>query len=435
MSYGGSAPTVRSRAAGTSEPTRRSLRVLWLSHFVPYPPTGGNLQRSYHLVREAAQRHEVHVVALNQRAVLPSPERVHAAIEQLSRFCSGVDVFPNRWDRSSIHRFGLAAWSFVHPAPYDENSLRSRAMAAHLASIARTGRFDLVHVDTVGLAPYTALVPGVPVVLNHHNVESQLVRRRAEREPHLVRRLYFHREAGKLQRLERRACPRAAVNLTVSELDATRLVEVAPAARTSVIENGVDIEYFSPGRRTETDRGGLVFAGTLSWYPNHEAIRYFLSHIWPALSTDDPRRRVTFVGRDPPSDLLAAARDGRIRVTGRVDDVRPYFEEASIYICPIRDGGGTRLKILDALAMAKPLVATELAVEGLPLIDGEHYLRAETPEQFVAQIRRLETDASLRRTMGQRGRAFVAARYSWQVIGQKLDSVYQRAAAPAAPVS
>jgi len=404
------------------------LRILWLSHFVPYPPTGGNLQRSYHLLRQAAGHHRVHLVSLNMRAVLPTRDLVDDAVRELSRLCVRVDVFPNPWDRSSLHRLAIAGLSFFHPQPYDRNWLRSAALRAYLKSLAGTETFDLIHVDTVGLVPYATPFDGVPIVLNHHNVESQLAHRRAEREEHPFRRLYFRRDAGKLQRLERRVCAAVAVNLTVSELDAARLREIAPAARTCVIENGVDVDYFRPGVTGQSDTGGLVFAGTLNWYPNQEAVRYFLREVWPALLQDDPRRHVTFVGRDPPAELQEAARDRRVLVTGRVEDVRPYLDAAAIYVCPIRDGGGTRLKILDAFAMAKPLVATALAVEGLDVEDGRHYLRAETPGEFVAQIRRLEGDAPLRKRLGQAARDLVVGRYAWDAIGRKLDGAYRQVA-------
>jgi glycosyltransferase involved in cell wall biosynthesis len=154
---------------------------------------------------------------------------------------------------------------------------------------------------------------------------------------------------------------------------------------------------------------------------------FFLTEIWPRLIADDASRSVTILGRDPPPALLDAARDQRVRVPGFVDDVRPWMDEAAVYVCPIRDGGGTRLKVLDALAMAKPMVATGLAVEGLDLVDGVHYLRAETPEEFVEQIRRLETDPPLSTQLSSAGRALTQERFSWPVIGAALETAYQKA--------
>ncbi|HXQ29622.1 MAG TPA: glycosyltransferase family 4 protein, partial [Gemmatimonadales bacterium] len=169
------------------------------------------------------------------------------------------------------------------------------------------------------------------------------------------------------------------------------------------------------------------FVGTLNWYPNQEAIRYFLSDVWPQLLADDPERRLTVIGRDPPPFLLAAARSGTVSAPGFVDDVRSYLADAAIYICPIRDGGGTRLKVLDALAMGKPVVGTGLAVEGLDLVEEEHYLRAESPDAYVRQIRRLEKDPALRERLGRTGRRLVEERYSWDVIATKLCEAYELA--------
>jgi glycosyltransferase involved in cell wall biosynthesis len=272
--------------------------------------------------------------------------------------------------------------------------------------------------------PYTRWLPGTPLVLNHHDIECHLVSRRAAAERSFARRIYFSREAAKIERLERELCPHAAINITVSELDATRLREIVPGTATLDVDNGVDVDYFAPGASGQVERGGLVFAGTLSLYSNRDAVRYLLDEIWPALIVQNPERRIAIVGRNPGPEVLRAARDPRITVTGFVEDVRPYIDAASIYICPIRDGGGTRLKVLDALAMGKPLVATGLAVEGLSMVEEEHYLKAETPAEYVKQISRLENDPELRRRLAAAGRDLVVKRYAWTVIGEKLQRAY-----------
>jgi glycosyltransferase involved in cell wall biosynthesis len=165
----------------------------------------------------------------------------------------------------------------------------------------------------------------------------------------------------------------------------------------------------------------------MDWFPNQDAMQFFVAEIWPALLRDNPHRRMTVVGRAAPAAVVAAARDPRLRVLGFVDDIRPHLEAASIYVCPIRLGGGTRLKILDALAMSRPLVSTEFGVEGLGLAEGEHYLSASTPADFVRQIRRLEADPALRRRLGDAGRDFVARRYSWPRVAESLEDAYARA--------
>lgn len=409
------------------------MKILWLSHLLPYPPKGGVLQRSHHLLLQAAARHEVHLFALVQRAQHPGQDEVAEAIRELSKSCARVEAFPIPSDRSRWHWATMAALNYFDPMPYDVNWLSAPELHDRLATIATTERFDLIHVDTLGLMPYTERFEGTPVVLNHHNIESQMMKRRAGKEPSAWRQVYFRREAKKLERMERTVCPRAATNIVVSDLDAERLTEITARARTHVVDNGVDIDYFRPvapglvpGPASSAAR--LIFAGGMNWYPNREAVLYFLREIWPGLAADRLDRRITIVGQDPPPELIAAATsDRRITVTGFVPDVRPYLDEATIYVCPIRDGGGTRLKILDALAMAKPLVATELAVEGLDLIEGTHYLRAETPEEYIEQIGRLEVDADLRTRLATAGRELVERRYAWDVLGEKLEIAYQAA--------
>jgi glycosyltransferase involved in cell wall biosynthesis len=194
-----------------------------------------------------------------------------------------------------------------------------------------------------------------------------------------------------------------------------------------VVENGVDVDYFRPSPGAERP-GSLVFVGGMNWYPNRDAVIHFLTDIWPIVLRSNPRRSVTIIGQHPPAEVTRLD-DGRVHVTGFVDDIRPHLDAAEIYICPMRDGGGTRLKILDALAMEKALVASGLAVEGIDLIEDEHYVRADTPTDFARAIDRLGSDPSLRRRLGRNGRLLVERKYAWSVIGQSLEAAYADAIA------
>lgn len=402
------------------------MKVLWLSHLVPYPPSGGAPQRSYHLLRQAARRHDVTLMSFNQRALLGTTAELDGAVAHLAPWCAGVSTYPIPSDRSVLLRYLGLARAYLTAAPYEAHWLASDAMKRDLGRLSGRAAFDLVHVDTLGLFPYTALLPTVPVVLTHHDVQSHLFRRRLDHERRWMHRVYLRREVGKLVAAERRWTRAATLNVTVSSLDATRLRETAGDVAVEVVENGVDVEYFRPSAGAGR---GLVFAGSLGTYPNRDAVGYLLREIWPLLA-GDADWTLTLVGRDPPPEACrASARDPHVTVTGRVADVRPHIAAGAIYVCPLRIGGGTRLKVLDALAMAKPLVATRLAVEGLSLIPGEHYLPAESPQDFVREIRRLAGDPELAARLGGAGRRLVEATYSWDVIGARLDGAYRRAAA------
>jgi glycosyltransferase involved in cell wall biosynthesis len=364
-------------------------------------------------------------LAFHQPRLLRTATALAEAIKALSALCASVRVLTLPAERSIVHRWMAGARSVAGSDPFDVHWLQSKAMKAAVTSAGDDGTaIDLTHVDTVGLWPYVAGWTRSPVVLDHHNIESALLLRRAAHDRLPWRATLMRRDAAKLLQLERRAAGRAAVNLVVSTLDATRLHGIVSPAAVEVVENGVDTEYWRP---FEGPTHGLVFAGTLGWYPNRDAVEFLLSEVWPALSARRPERRLVLVGRDPPPAARAAAADPRIEVTGFVTDARPYIGAAAIYVCPIRIGGGTRLKVLDAFAMAKPLVATATAVEGLDIVEGVHYLRAETASEFVAQIERLEQYPELRASLGVAGRNLVVGRYEWRLLARQLDVAYMRA--------
>jgi hypothetical protein len=252
------------------------VRVLWLSHYVPWPPKGGVLQRGYYLLREAGRRHDVKLVALNQRAFLPGEDELRAGCRELEKICSSVDVFPIPAERSKAAWGWMACAGFFQSSSYDANWLRSRALHQYLAELARAERFDLVHLDTVGLLQYAAPFASLPIVLNHHNIESQMMSERASVEPRPWRRLYFQRDAVKLAALERRAARICRGQIVVSELDASRLRSNVGDVVHWVVDNGVDTDYFTPSATPAGAEEALIFAGGLDWYPNRDAMQYFV---------------------------------------------------------------------------------------------------------------------------------------------------------------
>jgi glycosyltransferase involved in cell wall biosynthesis len=381
------------------------------------------LQRSHHLLRCATRRFDVHLLAVNNRELLPTADHVERARRELASECAAVEIVERPADASPLRRLGALGRSILSPQPWDVSWVRSRRLERRLAELATGERFDLLHVDSIGLAPSTRLFPGRRCVLNHHNVESAMMDRRARRE-RSPRRIHFAIEARKLAALERRECPRFALNLVVSRLDDQRLRAIVGKLETRVVPNGVDTRFFRPRRPLGHGTGGLLLVGGMDWYPNRDAASFFLREIWPALLRERPERRASVIGAHPPRELTAAHVDRRLSVPGFVRDVRPYLDEASIFLCPMRDGGGTRLKVIDALAMAKPVVATALAVEGLDLEEGRHFLRAESVEDFVRQVRRLEDQPQLRGRLAREGRALVERRFAWEVVGRELEDAY-----------
>jgi glycosyltransferase involved in cell wall biosynthesis len=401
------------------------MRVLWLSHIVPYPPDGpGNVQRGYHLLAQAARRHEVHVVANELPGSFADAGERAAALAELRRLAASVATFPLGDGGRARRALGMLASAFDDRS-YWERRYAVGAAVAHVDRLLDAGPPDLLHMETLFLAGHVRAATAAPLVLDHHNVESHLLERRAARANPLAR-AYLAAQARRVAAREAELGGRAAVNLVVSELDGRRMGERVPGARLHVVPNGVDVDFFrpDPGRRVRP--GGLLWVGAMDWFPNRDAVDWTADVLWPALAADGAHRTLTVVGKAaPPSVAALAARDGRVSAPGFVDDVRPYVAEADVFVCPIRVGGGTRLKVLNVLAMGCPLVATAVAVEGLDLDPDVHYLRAETAPEFVAQVGRLERDRDLRGRLAEAGRRHVVAKFAWDRVGEAQEDAYQ----------
>ena len=400
-------------------------RLLWLSHFAPYPATGhGALQRTHHLLLQAARRYETHLVALAPAGSFPDDAARRDAEEALAAAVASARIVPLPASFGRARVAARVARAAVSRPTYWEHLFAHAEASAHLRGLLGAMPFDVAHLDTVFLCGYVPLLGDVPFVLNHHNIESHLLTRRAERMRGPAR-AFFARQGRATERIEQQFSARAACNLVVSDLDGIRLRGLAPEARIETIPNGVDVAFFAPDATESVQPGRLVWAGGMDWFPNADAIEWFASSLWPALANDDPARSAVIIGRQPPARVVAlAASDPRVEVLGFVDDVRPHVRRAATYICPIRVGGGTRLKVLDALAIGRPLVASKIGVEGIGLVDGVHYLEANDVNETVAQVRRLEADERLSARLADAGRAFVLANYSWDGIGERLANVY-----------
>jgi glycosyltransferase involved in cell wall biosynthesis len=406
------------------------MRVLWVCHFLPFPATGhGALQRTHQLLARTARRHQVGVIAFARAETAAEREMIDRARRELAPQLAFLDVIPlpsGAWQR---RRIAAATRALVSRASFWELWFDQPAGRRAVDERLRSFSPEVVHLDTVLLAPYLTQLATEPVVVTHHNIESDLLADRASVMPRATR-WFMAREAAKVAARERAIAPRASANVVVSGDDAARLRELAPTARAVVVPNGVDTDFFRLDPDATARHRSLVFAGGMDWYPNRIAMEWLATEVWPVLARDRPDRTLTVIGKAPPPALLALGQtDLRVRVTGFVPDVRPYVHQSEIYICPIHVGGGTRLKVLDALAMGRPLVSTGVGVAGLALRDGIEYLRAETAEEFAQCVRRLEDDPELRASLASAGRTAVMSRFAWD----RVEGVFAECLAAASP--
>ncbi|MEH6552353.1 MAG: glycosyltransferase family 4 protein [Pseudomonadales bacterium] len=412
------------------------MKILWLSHFVPYPPKGGMLSRSYNLLREVSKYHEIHLVSFVQEKPLltmfSSVEHgKNEAKKHLSQFCANIEFLPIECEKVAFGNYMLAFYSLFSTLPYTVNWLKSKKMKFLLKKLNIEHEFDLVHFDTISLAPYAQELNCSKKILNHHNIESQMMLRRVDNESSWVKKLYFHIEGKKLRKYEKKICEKFSKNITCSPLDSLRLLDVNSSVSVVDVSNGVDMDYFIPDLSSE-ECNRLIFIGGLNWYPNRAAVDFFVTEVWPSIKEMRPDVVMDIVGQDPPQELLSQAKsDGGLRVHGFVDDIRGYMNRAAVYVCPIDDGGGTKLKVLDALAMGKALVANPVSCEGIDVVHGESVFFASTPEEYVKYINMLLDSKDLRKKFGAKGVQLIREKYSYRALGKKLSSCYL--AAHAAP--
>jgi glycosyltransferase involved in cell wall biosynthesis len=397
-------------------------QLLFLCQTTPYPPDGGAQIRTYHVLRLLARAYDVTALCFerSRTSSAGAAPDLAASTAALGRFAA-VELFaiPQR------HRRARYAWDHLRSAAlrrvYTTYLYDSRAFRRRLAKVLTSGVFDLVHVDSLDLAQYLPACSGIPVVCVHHDVEPILLRRRAAVERKRWRRAYLRYQAGLRDRVEREWCPRVALNVVVSEEDGALVKRIAPASRVTVVPNGVDVEEFQPAG---TGGRGLAFVGGTTPAPNLDALAFFCDQILPHLRAGGARVPVRWIGRASDEQRRHHAERHGIELTGYVEDVRPFMRDAACHIVPMRAGGGTRLKILNAWAMGKAVVSTSLGCEGLAAVDGENILIRDDPRDFARAILAVLEDEGMRRRLGERGRDTAERLYSWDVIGREMIDTY-----------
>ena len=377
-------------------------------------------------MRELSQEFDLWTIGFVQEPHQPTREEREEAVEELGHICRYVRAFRIPTDSNRLAWAGLLAANILSSQPYSAWRFRARGFHRELKDLLDRVQFDIVYADTVATAGHALAAEGeAKLVLNHHNVESSLLRRRAERAATRVHGAYLRHQARKLEAWETRMCPRFDLNQTVSSEDADVLREHAPDARYEVVPNGTDVRYFSPAGEPATGHE-MVFAGGGTWMPNRDAMSWFVRDIFPLIARQVPDTVMNVIGSKPPPDVVEAGEsDPRIRVHGFVPDIRPILARSSVYVVPIRVGGGTRLKILDAFASGKAVVSTTVGCEGIECVDGVHIRMADTPEAFAASVVGLFENADARLEMEREARQLAERRYAWPIIGSDLRASYR----------
>jgi glycosyltransferase involved in cell wall biosynthesis len=359
------------------------------------------------------------------------PEGLARRLSACDRVISLPYSVPKRGDR----RFPASvARSWLSPYPVDLWKWRVAAVRDQIEALIADNHAEICITDFLFAAVNVPRRMGVPIVLFEHNVEYLIWKRLSSIETSPLRRAILEVEWRKVRSRERAACRAVDLTITVSEADRQCLTALAPRARISAIPTGVDTSYFSPNGAPERPNR-LVFTGSMDWHPNEDAMLHFIDAILPRIRRQVPDVSLAIVGRRPTDRLRSAAERAGALVTGTVDDVRPFVREASVYVVPLRAGGGTRLKIFEALAMAKPVVSTTVGAEGLALTDGREFVSADDPVAFGDAVIALLRDPARRHALGRAGRRLVERRYSWEQVAGQFEAQCESVLAPVEAVA
>ncbi len=404
------------------------MKILWLNANLLLPLDKGGKLRTWHVMRHLAARHDITYLSF------ADPSQTDADRNGMRDVCSRLLTVPRTDPAKGTWRFYTdAARHVVDPVPYAVGKYRCAQYREQIERLLQTERFDTVVCDF--LVPFVNMPDRLPCpgILFTHNVEAEIWRRHAENASNPFSRRLLSQQWSRMLRFEGDALARFDLVLAVSDADRQTFDRLYPGrvrAPVHVVQTGVDTAYFTPSAAT-ADRAHLVFSGSMDWLPNEDAMLFFCREILPRIRQAEPGTTLSIIGRAPTPAVRKLADDHCVEVTGRVDDVRPHVARGMVYIVPIRIGGGTRLKIFEAMSMAKAVVSTTIGAEGLPVTDGQDVVIADDPVSFANAVVRLIRQDDARREIEQAARHLMVSRYDWSAVAHDFEDALARASGTA----
>ena len=384
----------------------------------PYPPKSGGKVRVFNLIKEISKYHDVYLLSLASKDELDF-------VPVMLKYCKTVEIVP--FEHNILSR--LIRWvrifsNLFTQVPIEVAAKESTGMKKKVKTIIDNG-LDLIQVEWLQMAQYLPfhLLKNTPLILTEHDVAYVPLKRRSLTEIGILKYI-MRRECYKMKNYEQETCHRFNKIISVSDLDKERLLKLSEDLDVYVVPNGVNTHYISP-KTDHEDTGSLLYIGWMKHYPNRDAMLFFLKQVFPLIIKEVPNTKVFIVGQYAPEEILSLAKSNpNIVCTGYVEDVREYLHKCTVYICPLRIGGGTRLKILEAMAAGIPIVSTTIGAEGLSVKHGENILLSDSADTFAKETISLLNNPELRLKLAKSARNFVEQNYDWEMIAQKQMAVY-----------
>jgi glycosyltransferase involved in cell wall biosynthesis len=394
------------------------MKILFVSTNVPVPPNNGQAIRCLSILQGlASYGHAITFISFSNR-------KIDEELPLLSSCCGKVIILQKELTNLSLTSDYLArVLCMLSFKPYSVQRFRSEKMEKRIGEELNK-KFDLVLCDGM-YALVNIPSTNIPILLNCHNIEHVLYRRYSRVEKNLAKKCYARIESHFMYRAEFQSMERVTSAMTCSDMDRGMLKEMCPRLRVWVVPNAVDTDVLIPDKAAipdDWDKPVLLFQGGMDWYPNRDAVEFFVQTVLPRIRIEFPTAKFIVAGRNPPPDFVASfSKDGNIEFTGTVPDMLPYLYRATVVVVPLRIGGGTRIKILEACATGKPVVSTTIGAEGLELTPGNQIILADEPEAFAQTIIDLLKDRARREELGRSARVVVVEKYSQKGVGKRLQ--------------
>lgn len=392
------------------------MKILMLTPYLPYPLVSGGQIRTYNLLKNLTSKHQITLFSLIKN------QDDTQYVSNLKPYCNKINVFKRSskpFTLKNILKAGLSRQPFL--VTRNLVSETKSAVEAELAS----GNYDLIHAETFYMMPNIPKT-SVPTILVEQTIESLGYQSYANNSRLWFLKPLLNLDIKKIEYWEQYYWQHADRLITMSQEDKSYIQSKVPGKAIDVVANGVDISYFNSVQKKPSRHPTVLFVGTFSWLPNVQAVKTLVKNVWPSIQQKLPQARLKIVGFQPTPEILAYANDPTIEVNGSVADIRDAYAGAQVLVAPVSWGKGTRYKILEAMATKTPIVATNIAVEGiLGIKPGTHVLIGDTSESIATKTVRLLTDRALQKKLASASYDLVKAQYNWQVISKELDRVYQ----------
>ncbi|MGQ0603282.1 MAG: glycosyltransferase [Anaerolineales bacterium] len=400
------------------------MKLLFLTPQLPYPPRQGTAIRNWGLIQHLSRKHSVTVLSFVEREVLSLPDLLRTTVERV------VSVPAPQRTRAARLRALFAGQADL------AQRLASPGYARALEGLLHEQYFDFVHIEALEMATYllqlkayTRTAVRAYLIFDAHNAEHILQRRAFQTDVRRPARwpaaLYSWLQAPRLRRFESETLRAVHAVTCVSEEDAASLRALVPKLSPVLVPNGIDVDDYQPSSVIR-QLSCVVFTGKMDYRPNVDAVLWFAESIWPLIRAQRPEAQFMIVGQKPTARVTALHGQHGVIVTGAVEDARPYIANAGVYVAPLRMGGGTRFKLLEAMALAKPIVSTTLGAEGFAVQHGRELLLADEPEAFAQAVLDVVSDNARAESLGAAGHAFVRAHYDWSLIIPVVEKIYAR---------